>query len=202
MMNLIIDELPTSVSVDGEDYYINFDFRIGVMFEQLMLDKSIDQEDKLFHALHLYYGDDIPRNVDEAVAALMWFYHCGEDDDSVAKRAHKAAEKRLYDYDFDAPYIYSAFMEQYGIDLQDTSLHWWKFRAMFKSLRDDTEFRKIMGYRAVQITSSMTQSQKDFYNKMKQEYALPVSRDEAQKNQDIADALMNGGDLSKLLGGG
>lgn len=75
------------------------------MFEQLMLDKSIDQEDKLFHALHLYYGDDIPRNVDEAVAALMWFYHCGEDDDSVAKRGHKAAEKRLYDYDFDAPYI-------------------------------------------------------------------------------------------------
>ena len=182
MMTLIIDELPTSVSVDGEDYYINFDFRIGIMFEQLMLDKSIDQEDKLFPALHLYYGDDIPRNVDEAVAALMWFYHCGEDDDSVAKKAHKAAEKRLYDYDFDAPYIYSAFMEQ--------------------SLRDDTEFRKIMGYRAVQITSSMTQSQKDFYTKMKQEYALPVSRDEAQKNQDIADALMNGGDLSKLLGGG
>ena len=67
MMNLIIDELPTSVSVDGEDYYINFDFRIGIMFEQLMLDKSIDQEDKLFPALHLYYGDDIPRNVDEAV---------------------------------------------------------------------------------------------------------------------------------------
>ena len=93
-------------------------------------------------------------------------------------------------------------MEQYGVDLQDTPLHWWKFRAMFKSLRDDTEFRKIMGYRAVQITSSMTQSQKDFYTKMKQEYALPVSRDEAQKNQDIADALMNGGDLSKLLGGG
>ena len=53
-----------------QNRYINFDFRIGIMFEQLMLDKSIDQEDKLFPALHLYYGDDIPRNVDEAVVPL------------------------------------------------------------------------------------------------------------------------------------
>lgn len=202
MLNLIIDELPNSVSVDGADYYINTDFRIGIMFEQLMLDNSVNQDDKLFHALHLYFGDYIPRNFPAAVDGLLWFYRCGEDDDLVVKKAHKAAEKRFYDYDFDAPYIYAAFKEQYGVDLQDAPLHWWKFRAMFKSLRDDTEFRKIMGYRAVQITSSMTQSQKDFYTKMKQEYALPVSRDEAQKNQDIADALMNGGDLSKLLGGG
>lgn len=202
MMNLIIDELPTSVFVDGVDYPINTDFRIGIMFEQLMLDNSVNQDDKLFHALHLYFGDYIPRKFPAVVDGLLWFYRCGEDDDLVVKKAHKAAEKRFYDYDFDAPYIYAAFMEQYGIDLQDAPLHWWKFRAMFKSLRDDTEFRKIMGYRAVQITSSMTQSQKDFYTKMKQEYALPVSRDEAQKNQDIADALMNGGDLSKILGGG
>lgn len=202
MLNLIIDELPNSVSVDGADYYINTDFRIGIMFEQLMLDNSVNQDDKLFHALHLYFGDYIPRNFPAAVDGLLWFYRCGEDDDLVVKKAHKAAEKRFYDYDFDAPYIYAAFKEQYGVDLQDAPLHWWKFRAMFKSLRDDTEFRKIMGYRAVQITSSMTQSQKDFYTKMKQEYALPVSRDEAQKNQDIADALMNGGDLSKILGGG
>lgn len=202
MMNLIIDELPTSVFVDGVDYPINTDFRIGIMFEQLMLDNSVNQDDKLFHALHLYFGDYIPRKFPAVVDGLLWFYRCGEDDDLVVKKAHKAAEKRFYDYDFDAPYIYAAFMEQYGIDLQDAPLHWWKFRAMFKSLRDDTEFRKIMGYRAVQITSSMTQSQKDFYTKMKQEYALPVSRDEAQKNRDIADALMNGGDLSKILGGG
>lgn len=202
MLNLIIDELPTSVSVDGEDYSINTDFRIGIMFEQLMLDNSVNQDDKLFHALHLYFGKYIPQNFPAAVDGLLWFYRCGEDDDLVVKKAHKAAEKRFYDYDFDAPYIYSAFMEQYGVDLQDAPLHWWKFRAMFKSLRDDTEFRKIMGYRAVQITSSMTQSQKEFYSKMKQEYALPVSKDEAQKNQDIANALMNGGDLSKILGGG
>ena len=56
-----------------------------------------------------------------------------------------------------------------------------------------------MGYRATQITKNMTQSQKEFYTEMKRRYALPISKDEAQKNQDIAAALMNGGDVSKLL---
>ena len=198
MKNLIIDELPTSVSVDGDDYSINTDFRIGIMFEQLMLDNSIENEDKLLVALQMYFGADIPQDIEGAVDALLWFYRCGEDDFGVTKSKH-TSEKKIFDYDFDAPYIYAAFMEQYGIGLQDATLHWWKFRSLFKALRDDTEFMKIMGYRTIQITKSMTQSQKDFYTKMKQVHALPISRDEAQKNQDIVDALMNGGDVSKLL---
>ena len=198
MKNLIIDELPTSVSVDGDDYSINTDFRIGIMFEQLMLDNSIENEDKLLVALQMYFGADIPQDIEGAVDALLWFYRCGEDDFGVTKSKH-TSEKKIFDYDFDAPYIYAAFMEQYGIDLQDTPLHWWKFKALFKALRDDTEFVKIMGYRATQITKNMTQSQKEFYTEMKRRYALPISKDEAQKNQDIAAALMNGGDVSKLL---
>lgn len=198
MLNIIIDELPTSVSVDGDDYYINTDFRIGVMFEQLMLDNSVKKEDKLLSALQMYFGEDIPPDIDGAVNAILWFYQCGEDDFGV-KRPKRPPEKKIFDYDFDAPYLYSAFLEQYGIDLQDDSLHWWKFRALFRSLHDDTKFEKIMSYRATQITKSMTQSQKDFYTEMKRLYALPVPRDEAQKNQDIAEALMNGGDVSKLL---
>ena len=198
MKNLIIDELPTCVSVDGDDYSINTDFRIGIMFEQLMLDNSMENEDKLLAALQMYFGADIPQNIEAAVDALLWFYRCGEDDFGVTESKH-TSEKKIFDYDFDAPYIYAAFLEQYGIDLQDAPLHWWKFRALFKALRDDAEFVKIMGYRATQITKNMTQSQKEFYTEMKRRYALPISRDEAQKNKDIADALMNGGDVSKLL---
>ena len=39
---------------------------------------------------------------------------------------------------YDDDYIYSAFLSQYNIDLQDIKhLHWWKFKAMFKSLNED-----------------------------------------------------------------
>ena len=102
MKNLIIDELPTSVSVDGDDYSINTDFRIGIMFEQLMLDNSIENEDKLLVALQMYFGVDIPQDIEGAVDALLWFYRCGEDDFGVTKSKH-TSEKKIFDYDFDAP---------------------------------------------------------------------------------------------------
>ena len=45
------------------------------------------------------------------------------------------------------------FLEQYGIDLtQEHDLHWWRFKAMFDSLSEKTQFVKIMGYRSMTIT--------------------------------------------------
>lgn len=36
----------------------------------------------------------------------------------------------------------------YGIDLACDKVHWWKFKALLKSLKSDVEFVKIQGYRA------------------------------------------------------
>ena len=60
-MNMLLDELPTSVVIDGIQYDLNFDFRYSVMFEMLMFDDEIGDTDKLKKALKLYYGDHIPR---------------------------------------------------------------------------------------------------------------------------------------------
>lgn len=35
-----------------------------------------------------------------------------------------------FDYEFDAPEIYASFMQLYGIDLFNATLHWWQFRAL------------------------------------------------------------------------
>lgn len=67
-----------------------------------------------------------------------------------------------------------AFKEQYGIDLNDANLHWWKFRALFMSLRADCMFTKILGYRTMPITSKMSTADRNFYQRMKKLYALPL----------------------------
>lgn len=36
----------------------------------------------------------------------------------------------------------------YGIDLAHDKVHWWKFKALLKSLKSDVEFVKIQSYRA------------------------------------------------------
>ena len=46
-MNLLIDELPTSVFIDGVSYEINTDYRIAIMFETMMFDSELSDEEKL-----------------------------------------------------------------------------------------------------------------------------------------------------------
>ncbi len=199
---MLLDPLPQHVNIDGYRYPINTDYRYSVMFEMLMLDSEESENSKLEKALSLYYPT-IPRNLDAAVEKLMWFYRCGkEDGPKRSKRGRRqGADKRLYDYDFDDAYIYAAFLQQFGVDLQDEEIHWWKFRAMFKSLGENTEFVKIMGYRSMTISSNMTKSQKEFYQEMKRIHALPVPKSEREKDREIEYALLHGGDLSKITGG-
>ena len=65
-MNLLIDALPKSVVIDGLAYLINTDFRIGILFEQLMQDSKVDETQKLDLAISLYFKNNI-KNKEEAV---------------------------------------------------------------------------------------------------------------------------------------
>lgn len=202
-MNLLIDELPTSVFIDGVSYEINTDYRIGIMFETMMLDSEISDADKLKKAINLFFGHNIPDDLSAAVDKIMWFYDCGKRKDNGSRRRRRKVEKkRVYDYDYDDAYIYAAFLQQYGVDLQDEFLHWWKFKAMFRSLSDNTEFVKIMGYRSIKITPSMTKSQREFYKEMQDIHALPLPQNEVDKKRAIEEALLNGGDVASILSGG
>ena len=108
-------------------------------------------------------------------------------------------EKAVFSYDFDDGYIYAAFKEQYGIDLNDVNLHWWKFRALFQSLNADCMFVKILGYRSMPITSKMSTADRNFYQRMKKLYALPLPQSVQEKYNAIEDALINGKTIDNLL---
>ena len=90
-------------------------------------------------------------------------------------------------------------LEQYGVDLEQVQdLHWWKFKAMFDALRPDCLFSKIVEWRSTDLTQVKDPKEKKFIQEMKQVYRLRKSVDEQEKLDLIADALMGGGDLSKL----
>ncbi|CEK40343.1 bacteriophage Gp15 family protein [Clostridioides difficile] len=201
-MNMLVDILPESVEIDGKEYKINTDFRISILFEMLIQDNSISDEEKGENALLLYYPV-IPANTTMAIDKIIWFYSCGKKENNVDDGYQGGAgssKSQIYSYDHDDEYIYSAFLGQYGIDLQDIEkLHWWKFKALFKSLKEDTEIVKIMGYRAMDISGDMPKAQKDFYRKMKKIHAIPLPQNEVEKINEIEKALLNGGDISNLL---
>lgn len=199
--NILVDVLPDTVEINGVEYAIETNFRTFILFELLMQETELSDSEKAIKALHLVYPV-VPSDLDEAVNKMIWFYSCGKKwREKRAATVNGASEvRRVYSFEHDDDYIYSAFLTQYGVDLQDVEyLHWWKFKAMFRTLSSDLEFSKIMEYRSVDIDANMSKEQSAFYIRMKELYALPLPEDEEQKLDAIEEALMNGGDLTGLL---
>ncbi|ACA54450.1 hypothetical protein FDC45_15565 [Clostridium botulinum] len=197
-MNMLIDLVPNTIEIEGKNYNINSDFRTSILFELLMQDNSISEEDKLIQALQLYYPV-IPPNINLAVDKMLWFYRCGKDI-TPSKGTGKGKSTQIYLFNFDDDYIYSAFLDQYGIDLQDIEyLHWWKFKAMFKALKEDNEIVKIMGYRSMDLSKIKDKEEKNYYRRMQELYKIPIAKDEKDKLEEINNILLNGGDVGNLL---
>lgn len=196
-MNMLLDSLPTHVEIDSENYKINSDFRTSVLFEMLMQDDEICEEEKIHIAIELYY-DIVPNDINKAIEKILWFYRCGKDT-VITVGSGSGKSNQIYSFDYDDDYIYSAFLDQYRVDLQDVDLHWWKFKAMFKGLKDDNEIIKIIGYRSMTINKQMSKEEKEFYKKMKSIHKIPNSKTENEKINQIEEALINGGNLDDIL---
>ena len=171
-MNILIDLLPSSVKIDSTEYEINSDFRTSVLFSLLMEDDNLSKEEKVLQALNLYYPV-VPDNSEEAIKQIKWFYSCGKLDNPIGNKKARTSSKKVFDFEVDANYIYSAFMSQYNIDLQDIEqLHWWKFKALLEGLKEDNKLSKIIEYRSVDLSKIKDKEQRKFYKDMQKQYSL------------------------------
>ncbi len=160
---------PQSLLIDGEEYAIDTDFRVWVnIFCALSGGKT--QEEKAQALGELLVSQRLPLT-EESVNAVIDFFSCG----SMGQSGKESNDKPCFDFVKDSEYIYSAFLDVYGIDLTTKPLHWWEFMALFRSLPDDCQMCKIIHYRAVKI-DDVPKSQKAFYREMKLRYALDVCK--------------------------
>lgn len=182
-MGILTNKLPLTITIDGVDYPINTDFRVAIEWE-LMLQKKLEDAVTINESLHLFYGANIPPNINGALEKILWFYSGG-------KVVEKSGAEKAYFFDTDEEYIYSAILDQYKVDITEIEyLHWWKFLAMFKSLKEDNEISKIIGYRSIKITNKMTDEQKKFYKEMKKIHARPISQAELDEKEELDNQLM------------
>lgn len=195
-MNILTDRLPEAVEIGGEVWPINSDFTTGIQFGLLMQDHTLTDEERLKQALLLYYPQ-VPPDIPAALDSLLWFYSCGRGRGGEAAASGGDAEgppkkaiKRAYCFEQDAELIFAAFWGAYGIDLNTMEgLHWWKFQALFRALPADCEFCKVMGYRTAD-TTGMGKKQKQFYSRMKKQYALKSEESKAAMTLEERDQQM------------
>lgn len=188
-MSIITRTLPDFVEVGGKKYRIHTDFRRWIELGRIMSDGAIPMSEKIVKALSLcYLRDSLPPSVEGAIYALLGFY-AGTQKQPQAEKENNHRKSPVYDFEYDAEYIFAAFMAQYKIDLSETDMHWHKFRALFLGLGEDNKICKIMEYRAIDLTQIKSKEQKAFYRRMKRLYRLPDMRTEEEKEADMISAL-------------
>lgn len=152
--NILTDPLPWFVTIHGQKYPIRADFRTGLQVNVLMR-KNLPDEDKIERMLEFYYPEEMPDDLNSAISAVISFLAGGEKIKSIdGKRKPDRREKEIFSFSQDAVYIYAAFFQQYGLNLQrikSDELHWWEFLALFEALDDNTLIKRIMYYRSVKL---------------------------------------------------
>lgn len=168
--------LQNSIIINKIEYEIKTDFRIWLKFQEIIENLKEDEESFLkILSFFIEIGLDFEINhFDEAFEKVVEFF--------IGKNQYGSSttskNEKVFDFKKDESYVYSAFLQEYRIDLYDIEeLHWHKFKSLLHSLSDNCELTKIIGYRSAD-TSKMDKEQKKFYNKMKRMYSL---EDETEK---------------------
>ncbi len=136
--------------------------------------------------LELLYKE-IPENTREACRLGVKFLDCGEDPE--ANAAQNEGPGRLYSFNQDAKYIYSAIKQSHGIDFETVDyLHWWKFSYMFLDLREDCFFHRLIHLRRQKNLGKLTKEEKELYYRIQDIVDVPEVR--TTEEQIVASEFM------------
>lgn len=184
-MNLFYEALPTSVMVSGRLVRIRTDFRDYISLLDMLKDKDVKSVDKRL-ILSEYFLDDVEISY-PAIDALCDFMSA-DFSDGEASQTGTVRKKNLFSFSIDYPYILSAFLRDYGIDLIDIKyLHWWKFRMLFDGLSEDNEIKKRIMYRGIDLSEVKDPEEKKRIQKIKKLIEL---KQEELTDFEIGDAFM------------
>lgn len=169
---------PETITVSGVEYPIETDFRYWVRFQCIFLSDDTSEK-KSKRVCELMQSSGLPLTK-ESLDAMLVFYTGA----STENKTESGGNIHAFDFEMDSEYIFSAFLDSYGIDLTTAKLHWWRFKALFKSLPEDCQMCKIMMYRTIDL-KKVPKEQRKFYREMKQRYSLKSGKTGYMTKEEI-----------------
>lgn len=135
--------LPTTVTINENEYKINSDFRNILRIFQCLQDPDLLESEKLYCALNLFYDNDFDNakelfnylvDIETALNEMMLFINCGESE---IKQSNN--QKPLYDWEQDYNIIVAPINRILGVDVRGLPyLHWWTFFSAFMEIGECT----------------------------------------------------------------
>ena len=185
-MNLFYEGYPNEVVIYGKTVSIVTDFREYIRLLDMLNDDELKASEKAYY-LKQYFLDD-PKDIKEAMEQLTDFILMRvdarkSDDDVIAEEP----KKEVYSFEYDFPFIFSAFLSEYGINLRTIPyMHWWEFKNLFDGLSADTEIKQRIMYRSIDLSEIKDSNERKRIQKIQNAIRLPNNR---LTDYDIGDAF-------------
>jgi hypothetical protein len=122
---------PEYVIIGETKYKINTDFRIAIKCNEISNDESIDDYERALAIIYVLFGEkglNDRENHKELLIKAKKYLACGKDE------IEQSDEEPDMDFSEDMDYIEASFMSDYGIDLTNQKMHWWKFFNLINGL--------------------------------------------------------------------
>ena len=185
MYNFLLDSLPE----EYEGYLLRTDYRVGIQISQALEDEDFTPNERLAVAFSLLYGNGIPP-AEVAYRGLKWFMSGGnppnEEEQENAEQEDQGI--RSFYFDYDASRLYSGLRRIYGIALDRTPMHWFRFLALLGDL-GECNFTQVIHYRTADL-SKMDKETRRAYLVMRRKYGLP--QPESEDSREFMRKLQGG----------
>ena len=164
MPNILTEQLPSAVEIDGQEFAIVTDFRACLRVILAFEDPELTAFEKQAVLLENLYIER-PANWTKACELGVRFLNGGEPThDPFLKEGESMP--RLFSFSQDANFIFAAFRQTHGIDLETAELHWWKFMALFMDLGSETTFCNLVSLRKRVMTGKASKEEVKAYREM------------------------------------
>lgn len=185
--NLAQDAPPTELSVGGNSYSINVDYRvwIDVLHDLRNIiptpktpEQAMHNTETIANIEKKVFGKVIKENVASVLDAIAAFA-AGYPEAPVGEG--KQQNVQTYSFDWDLNYIIIAIMNQYGIDItyrRKEPFHFWEFLVYFRALCGDHYILRLIEIRGYDGKDTEMKRQA-------QRYALP--RENTAEDQAMLD---------------
>ena len=173
MGNILLDRLPETVEIKGREYPLDTDFRTCLRVILAFEDPELATIEKRAVLLENLYMEK-PEDLEEAFNLGIVFLDGGEGNPDGQAETEPT---KLYSFSKDAKFIFSAFRQTHGIDLETVDyLHWWKFLYLFMDLGEDTFFIRLLGLRKRLADGTASKEDKRAAREMEDLITVPQNR--------------------------
>lgn len=178
-----------TITVEGVEHRLYLEYDRVLRFFEMLQDEGLRDEQKISLGIEMIIQKELHLEINKKADILNEIigkinekegenndYPLDRNGNPIIRNKKKKKKKELFSFEHDAKYIFSAFVQTYGINLFEVQgeMSWWEFKALLEGLPDDTLFNKIVDIRAKPLPEGKyNKEEREQLKKLKRRFALP-----------------------------